>query len=52
MIELLSNPWFLSIIFLSVIIGNIAMLKYTANMKTPNSKNKAKEEKDEKKDSE
>lgn len=38
MIELLSNPWVLGIIFISIIVGNIAMLKYTANMKMPNSK--------------
>ncbi len=39
MIEILSNPWVLGTIFISIIIGNIAVLKYTANMKMPNSKN-------------
>lgn len=38
MIEILSNPWVLGTIFISIIVGNIAMLKYTANMKMPNSK--------------
>ncbi|MGP8307335.1 DUF2897 family protein [Vibrio sp. YIC-376] len=33
MIELLSNPWVIIIVVLSVIIGNIAALKYTAKMK-------------------
>ncbi|UPQ87276.1 DUF2897 family protein [Vibrio sinaloensis] len=31
--ELLTNPWVISFIVLSVVIGNIAALKYTANMK-------------------
>ncbi len=33
MIEFLTNPWVISAILLSVVIGNIAALKYTANMK-------------------
>ncbi len=33
MIELLTNPWVIIIVVLSVVIGNIAALKYTANMK-------------------
>ncbi|MDF2155494.1 DUF2897 family protein [Vibrio sp. CAU 1672] len=33
MIEFLTNPWVIIIVVLSVIIGNIAALKYTANMK-------------------
>lgn len=33
MIDFLLNPWVISIIILSVVIGNIAALKYTANMK-------------------
>lgn len=33
MIDFLLNPWVISIIILSVIVGNIAALKYTANMK-------------------
>ena len=31
--DLLTNPWVIIFIVLSVIIGNIAALKYTANMK-------------------
>ncbi|MGF1753870.1 DUF2897 family protein [Vibrio makurazakiensis] len=31
--EFLTNPWVISIILVSVVIGNIAALKYTANMK-------------------
>ncbi len=33
MIELLTNPWVIIIVVLSIVIGNIAALKYTANMK-------------------
>ncbi len=33
MIELLTNPWVIIIVVVSVVIGNIAALKYTANMK-------------------
>ncbi len=33
MIEWLFNPWVISAIVVSVIVGNIAALKYTANMK-------------------
>lgn len=33
MIEWLLNPWVISIIVLAVVFGNIAALKYTANMK-------------------
>ncbi|WP_423839737.1 DUF2897 family protein [Vibrio mytili] len=33
MIELLTNPWVIIIVVLSVVIGNIAALKYTANTK-------------------
>ena len=31
--EILTNPWVICIIVVSVVIGNIAALKYTANMK-------------------
>ncbi|MCQ1057100.1 DUF2897 family protein [Photobacterium sp. DNB23_23_1] len=31
--EWLLNPWVISIIVVSVVVGNIAALKYTANMK-------------------
>lgn len=31
--DLLTNPWVIIVIVLSVVIGNIAALKYTANMK-------------------
>lgn len=31
--EFLTNPWVISIIVVSVVVGNIAALKYTANMK-------------------
>lgn len=31
--EFLTNPWVIIVIVLSVIIGNIAALKYTAKMK-------------------
>lgn len=31
--EFLTNPWVISIIIVSVVVGNIAALKYTANMK-------------------
>ncbi|HAS62586.1 MAG TPA: DUF2897 domain-containing protein [Vibrio sp.] len=31
--DLLTNPWVIIAIVLAVIIGNIAALKYTANMK-------------------
>ncbi len=33
MIEFLTNPWVIIIVVLSVVIGNIAALKYTANTK-------------------
>lgn len=33
MVDFLLNPWVISIIVLSVVVGNIAALKYTANMK-------------------
>lgn len=33
MIEWLFNPWVIIIVVLAVVIGNIAALKYTANMK-------------------
>jgi len=33
MIEFLFNPWVISFVVVSVIVGNIAALKYTANMK-------------------
>ncbi|TOG06463.1 DUF2897 family protein [Vibrio parahaemolyticus] len=33
MIEFLTNPWVIIIVVLSVIIANIAALKYTAKMK-------------------
>lgn len=47
MSDIFFNPWFLSLIFLSVIIGNIAALKYTANMKMPKT-NKPKQDDKEK----
>ncbi|MFY2508005.1 DUF2897 family protein [Vibrio pectenicida] len=31
--EFLTNPWVIIVIVLSVVIGNIAALKYTAKMK-------------------
>ncbi len=31
--EFLTNPWVIIIVVLAVVIGNIAVLKYTANMK-------------------
>ncbi|MDA0149306.1 DUF2897 family protein [Vibrio sp. LaRot3] len=31
--DLLMNPWVIIIIVVSVIVGNIMVLKYTANMK-------------------
>lgn len=31
--EILTNPWIIIIIAVSVIVGNIAALKYTAKMK-------------------
>ncbi|KOO14113.1 hypothetical protein AKJ18_14245 [Vibrio xuii] len=31
--DFLTNPWVIIVIVLSVVIGNIAALKYTANMK-------------------
>ncbi|PAR33206.1 hypothetical protein CGT95_11595 [Vibrio metoecus] len=31
--EILFNPWVISFIVVAVIVGNIAALKYTANMK-------------------
>ncbi|MDF5637720.1 DUF2897 family protein [Vibrio parahaemolyticus] len=33
MIEILTNPWVIIIVVLSVVIDNIAALKYTAKMK-------------------
>lgn len=33
MIDFLTNPWVIIVIVLSVIIGNIALVKYTANSK-------------------
>ncbi|GAL33011.1 hypothetical protein JCM19240_6443 [Vibrio maritimus] len=33
MIEWLFNPWVIIIVVLAVVIGNIAALKHTANMK-------------------
>ncbi|MDV7105077.1 DUF2897 family protein [Vibrio sp. TH_r3] len=41
MIEFLLNPWVISIIIVSVVIGNIAALKYTANMKFGQNKEKS-----------
>ncbi|NOH98451.1 DUF2897 family protein [Vibrio sp. 99-70-13A1] len=32
MLEILTNPWVICFIVVSVIVGNIAALKYTANM--------------------
>ncbi|HDY7840171.1 TPA: DUF2897 family protein [Vibrio vulnificus] len=31
--EILTNPWVISFVVLSVIVGNIAALKYTAKIK-------------------
>ena len=33
MIEILTNPWVIIIIVVSIVVGNIAALKYTAKMK-------------------
>ncbi|WP_172580160.1 DUF2897 family protein [Vibrio harveyi] len=33
MVEILTNPWVIIIIVLSIVVGNIAALKYTAKMK-------------------
>ncbi|EPO5782554.1 DUF2897 family protein [Vibrio harveyi] len=33
MIEILTNPWVIIIIVFSIVVGNIAALKYTAKMK-------------------
>ncbi|WP_390337918.1 DUF2897 family protein [Vibrio harveyi] len=33
MIEILTTPWVIIIIVLSIVVGNIAALKYTAKMK-------------------
>lgn len=33
MVEFLTNPWVISLIVISIIVGNIAAIKYTANMK-------------------
>ncbi|MGR5131441.1 DUF2897 family protein [Vibrio alfacsensis] len=33
MIEILTNPWVIIIIVLSIVVGNLAALKYTAKMK-------------------
>jgi hypothetical protein len=41
MAEFLLNPWVISIIIVSVIIGNIAAVKYTANMKFGQTKEKS-----------
>ncbi len=41
MIEFLFNPWVISIVVVSVIVGNIAALKYTANMKFDQQKKKS-----------
>ncbi|MCL9776069.1 DUF2897 family protein [Vibrio methylphosphonaticus] len=45
MIEWLFNPWVIIIVVLAVVFGNIAALKYTANMKFDNQKNTAKKRK-------
>ncbi|OLQ91720.1 DUF2897 domain-containing protein [Vibrio panuliri] len=52
--DLLTNPWVIIAIVLAVIIGNIAALKYTANMKMTQMKKKGlyPETKPEKPDSE
>jgi hypothetical protein len=46
--DILLNPWFLGLIFLSIIIGNIAVLKYTANMKMPKKYKQKQDDKDQK----
>ncbi len=38
--EFLTNPWVIIIVVLAVVIGNIAVLKYTANMKMTTSEKK------------
>lgn len=49
--DLLTNPWVIIFIVLSVVIGNIAALKYTANMKFgQKKKNSAPEENTDKKE--
>ncbi len=39
--DFLTNPWVISIIIVSVVVGNIAALKYTANMKIGQAKPKS-----------
>ncbi len=41
MIEFLFNPWVITIVILSVVIGNIMALKYTAKMKFGQEKKKS-----------
>ncbi|KJY83761.1 hypothetical protein TW81_06925 [Vibrio galatheae] len=45
--EFLTNPWVIIFIVLSVIIGNIAALKYTAKMKFGQMGNKPKADREE-----
>lgn len=45
--ELLTNPWVIIFIVLSVIIGNIAALKYTAKMKFGQTDKKARSQDEE-----
>lgn len=49
MSDLFSNPWFYIIIALSVVSGNIMLLKYTANMKFPQKKDNNKSTNDDEK---
>ncbi|MBU2897356.1 DUF2897 family protein [Vibrio hepatarius] len=42
--EFLTNPWVIIAIVLSVVIGNIAALKYTAKMKFGQPDKKSKED--------
>lgn len=44
--DLLTNPWVIIVIVLSVVIGNIAALKYTANMKFGQSEKKPQSDSD------
>ncbi|GLT17340.1 hypothetical protein GCM10007938_11170 [Vibrio zhanjiangensis] len=50
--DLLTNPWVIIIIVLSVVIGNIAALKYTAKMKFGQMEKKEPSEEDSKKPAE
>lgn len=44
LLELLTNPWVIIIVVVSVIVGNITALKYTANMKVGTMSNDKKDD--------